>query len=157
MQVTPLTKNFDLGEFAHSDSHPELVVPVPPQYLANVRQLAESCLQPIRDLWGKPMRILSGYRSPMLNAAVGGSPTSQHMEAGAGDVETENIRNFFCLLFSEEPKFPTGQVIAYPSRGFVHIAIPSLQYPKPAFFLCLTPKTYTRVSSMSAINSLWPR
>lgn len=154
--MTPLTKDFDLSEFAHSDSHPELVVPVPPQFLANVRLLAESCLQPIRDLWGKPMRVLSGYRSPVLNLAVGGSPTSQHMRAEAADIQTEGVRNFYSLLFTEDPKFPTGQVIGYPSRGFVHIATPSLQYPKPTFFLSLADKSYTRIGSVSALNSLWP-
>lgn len=103
------------------------------------------------------MKVLSGYRSPALNEAVGGSPTSQHMKAEASDIQTERIRDFYALLFSEDPRFPTGQVIGYPSRGFVHIATPSLQYPVPAFFLCLHPKSYTRIASTSALNSLWPR
>lgn len=155
--MTQLTQNFALEEFAHSDSHPELVVPVPAQFLANVRQLAETCLQPIRDGWALPMKVLSGYRSPALNLVVGGSPTSQHMKAQAADIQTERIRDFYTFLFSEDPRFPTGQVIGYPSRGFVHIATPSLQYPGPAFFLCLKPKTYTRISSTGSLNSLWPR
>lgn len=155
--MTQLTQNFSLEEFAVSGSHPDLVVPVPPQYLPHVRLLAESCLQPIRNLWSQPMKVLSGYRSPELNEAVNGSPTSQHMKAEAADIQTDRIRDFYAMLFREDPRFPAGQVIGYPSRGFVHIATPSLQYPSPAFFLCLSPKMYTRVSSTGSLNSLWPQ
>lgn len=155
--MTQLTESFRLEEFAVSGSHPELVKPVPYQYWDNVRLLAESCLQPIRDLWGKPMKVLSGYRSDALNKAVGGSPTSQHKLAQAADISTENVRNLFVLLLTESPKFPTGQVIYYPAQQFVHIATPSERYPTPAFFVSLAKKSYTRISSLSALNSISPR
>lgn len=149
-----LTPNFSLDEFAVSASYPELVKPVPPEYMQYVADLAD-LLQEIRDLWGKPMKVLSGYRSPELNSAVGGSPTSQHKKAQAADISTEGVRDFYKLLFTEEPKFLSGQIIGYPDRGFVHIATPSVSYPKPAFFLSIHPKTYTRISSLSALGSLW--
>lgn len=155
--MTQFTKNCSLEEFAVSGSHPELVKPVPPQYWGNLRKLTETCLQPIRDLWGRPLKILSGYRSEALNTAVGGSPTSQHREAGAADITTEDVRGLFILLLTEDEKFPTGQVIYYPDRKFIHVAIPSIKYPTPSFFLCLSPKTYTRVSSYGSFLSLCPR
>ena len=155
--MTELTPNFSLEEFAVSASHPELVVPVPPQYWGNVRRLAESCLQPIRDLWGKPIEILSGYRSHALNEAVGGSPTSQHCDASAADVTTDDVRGLFIQLLTEDPKFPSGQIIAYPKKGFLHIATPSARYPKPSFFISPSSKIYTRISSLNSLNSLWAK
>lgn len=155
--MTQLTDNFRLEEFAVSAAHPELVVPVPYQYWDSIRKLAETCLQPIRDLWGKPMHVDSGYRSDALNKAVGGSPTSQHKLAEAADISTENVRNLFVLLLTENPKFPTGQVIYYPAQQFVHIALPSERYPNPSFFVSLTKKSYTRISSLSALNSISPK
>ena len=152
-----LTENFDLSEFAVSGSHPELVEPVPLEYWDNVERLVTSCLQPIRDLWGKPMKVLSGYRSEKLNAAVGGSPTSQHRYAQEADITTDDVRGLYSLLLTEDPKFPTGQVIGYPAQRFIHIALPSEKYPKPAFFISPSKKNYVRVSSLSAFGALWPR
>lgn len=151
-----LSKDFRLSEFAVSGAYPELALPVPPQLLPNVRRLAVTCLQPIRDLWGKPIKILSGYRSRALNDAVGGSETSQHRDAQAADVTTDDIRGFCIQLLLEDPKFPTGQVIFYPRKGFCHIATPSARYPNPTFFVSLTGRTYTRVSSLPALNSIAP-
>lgn len=155
--MTRITENFSLEEFAVSATHPELVKPVPIEYWDNVYRLAETCLQPIRDLWGKPMKILSGYRSDALNKAAKGSPTSQHRKAQAADVTTDDVRGLFVLLLTESPKFPTGQVIFYPKQNFIHIATPGDVYPKPAFFVSLASKSYTRVSSLAALNSLSPR
>jgi hypothetical protein len=153
---TNLTLSFALEEFAVSGSHPELVKPVPPQYWGNVRLLAESCLQPIRDLWGKPMEVLSGYRNAALNKAVKGSATSQHCVAQAADITTDDVRGLFVLLLTEDEDFPTGQIIAYPKQNFIHIATPSERYPVPSFFVSTTKKLYTRISSLSSLNSIAP-
>jgi len=53
-----------------------------------VRELAHMCLtglDPIRRVLGFPMNVTSGYRCARLNAAVGGSPTSDHMKGLACD------------------------------------------------------------------------
>lgn len=49
--------------------------------------LIRECLDPIRERWGKPIIVTSGYRCPELNAAVGGAPTSQHMKGEAADIK----------------------------------------------------------------------
>ena len=49
-------------------------------------------LQPVRNEFG-PIRINSGYRSPALNKAVGGSKTSQHCSGQAADFESSRISN----------------------------------------------------------------
>jgi hypothetical protein len=56
----------------------------PPDVVANLRLLARG-LDRVRRLLGEPLEISSGYRSPVLNVAVGGAPRSQHTEGLAVD------------------------------------------------------------------------
>lgn len=57
----------------------------PAQVRANLVRLAHDLLEPARALVG-PLRVNSGYRCPGLNAAIGGSKTSAHMDGLAADV-----------------------------------------------------------------------
>ncbi|MEX1185332.1 MAG: D-Ala-D-Ala carboxypeptidase family metallohydrolase [Gemmatimonadaceae bacterium] len=155
--VTKLSENFSLEEFAVSGSHPELVQPVPIRYQANVRRLVETILQPLRSLWGKRFRILSGYRDATLNGAVGGSSTSQHRRAEASDVTTENVRGLVRAMIVRPNKFPTGQVIYYPSQNFAHIALPSARYEVPTFFVCTGPKQYELVRNAADFDRVVAR
>ena len=52
----------------------------------NLRSLVEQVLDPLREAYGKPIRVNSGYRCPKLNTLVGGSPNSQHMRGEAADI-----------------------------------------------------------------------
>lgn len=61
----------------------------PPQSAtANLKALVENILDPLREMWGKPIKVNSGYRCPKLNAAVGGSSQSSHMSGCAADITT---------------------------------------------------------------------
>ena len=80
MQVT---KNFKLSELEFSDQ-------VPPELISNAVELLQN-LQVIRDHFQKPIIIISGYRSPTRNEAVGGAKKSQHMEAKAADIKINVI------------------------------------------------------------------
>src|SRR4051812_43333908 len=55
-----------------------------PEAVENLKLLANETLELVRMLLG-PVHINSGYRSPELNAAVGGQPNSQHCEGRAAD------------------------------------------------------------------------
>ena len=48
--------------------------------------LVTHVLDPLREMYGKPITVNSGYRCPQLNAAVGGAKTSQHMRGEAADI-----------------------------------------------------------------------
>lgn len=52
----------------------------------NLTRLVEKLLDPIREAWGKPIRVNSGFRGEMLNKAVGGAKTSQHLLGEAADI-----------------------------------------------------------------------
>lgn len=85
-------KHFSLKEMCVSGSHPTLVeIPKPGSYVYNnLIRLIETTLDPIREKVGQPIRVTSGYRSPKLNAAVGGSKSSQHLNGNAVDLVTGN-------------------------------------------------------------------
>ena len=58
----------------------------PPQAVAALHDLIGHLLDPLREAWGGPVVVNSGYRSPALNAAVGGAPRSRHMYGEAADI-----------------------------------------------------------------------
>jgi len=74
---------FTLDELIHTD-HRTIDNTPSPEMIETLRQTAQQ-MDRVRILLGKPIRVNSGYRSPALNAAVGGSPTSAHMSGYAVD------------------------------------------------------------------------
>ena len=56
----------------------------------NVTVLCEN-LQALRDHLGKPIRVISGYRSPKYNRRIGGARRSQHMVAKAADIKVSGM------------------------------------------------------------------
>lgn len=57
----------------------------------NLNRLIDNVLDPLREAWGKPIIVNSGYRCPALNKAVGGVPTSHHLKGMAADITTGNV------------------------------------------------------------------
>ncbi len=84
----------------------------------SVKALVEEVLQPLRDAWGKPLKINSGYRCPELNRLVGGAETSQHLKGEAADVACDNPLELARL--AKNLNLPYDQMILYPS--FVHFS-----------------------------------
>lgn len=60
---------------------------------ANLVCLVESVLDPIREKYGKPIIVTSGYRSEKVNKAVGGASTSQHLKGQAVDIVTKGNKD----------------------------------------------------------------
>ena len=83
-----LTKNFTLEELTYSDYARRFGIPndPTPEAVDNLRHLCEHLLQPVRDTMGMPLRISSGYRSPLLNLRIGGARNSQHCTGQAADI-----------------------------------------------------------------------
>ena len=50
--------------------------------------LIENVLDPLREAYGKPIVVTSGFRCKKLNKAVGGSPSSQHLLGLDADIRT---------------------------------------------------------------------
>ena len=90
-----LTEDFDLEEFTASNRATELGIDnsATDTVIANLTLLCVHVLQPLRSWAGKPVTITSGYRSPRLNSAIGGSGRSQHMTGQAADIEIFGVDN----------------------------------------------------------------
>ncbi len=84
----------------------------------NIVALVENILQPLRDAWGKPMTINSGYRCPALNKKVGGVPSSQHVKGQAADVGCSDPLELARLTLNMGLDY--DQMIVYPT--FVHFS-----------------------------------
>jgi zinc D-Ala-D-Ala carboxypeptidase len=92
-----LSKNLDLVEVTRSveakrrgiNNNPS------PVHLSNLKLLAENVFQPIREHFNTPIHISSGYRSQILNHAIGGASKSQHCSGEAIDIDMDgtNITN----------------------------------------------------------------
>ena len=93
-EIIRLSKNFALSEMVKSATAERLNVDNSPSdiHLVNLTHLAIRILQPVRDEFGV-ITINSGYRSPALNAKVGGSKTSQHCNRQAADFESFSTPN----------------------------------------------------------------
>lgn len=84
----------------------------------SIQALTENVLQPLRDAWGKPLKVNSGYRCKALNAAVGGVPTSQHVKGEAADIAAGDPVKLASLAV--KLGLPFDQMILYPT--FVHFS-----------------------------------
>lgn len=80
-----LTEHFTWEEF---DCHDGTKVPL--HLSGNVKLLATN-LEALRRACGKPITIVSGYRTNNHNRTVGGSPKSQHLTASAADIRIEGL------------------------------------------------------------------
>ena len=89
-----LSKNFSLAEFTKSQTAERKGIDNTPQgeHMDAAVALFENVVQPVRDEFG-PTVINSGYRSPELNEAVGGSLKSQHCKGEAADIEVPGVAN----------------------------------------------------------------
>lgn len=114
-----LTKNFELSEFNCRDGRG-----VPPEYMANVKKVAEN-LQILRDHIGEAIHINSCYRPTDYNKKIGGAPNSQHLTASAADITAKSYTPKQLATVVEkliiEGKLKFGGLGIYP--GFIHVDI----------------------------------
>ena len=82
-----ITTNFGWWEFECHCGHCEM----PEEVRREVEHLVRTYLQPLRDRLGKPIIIVSGYRCPSHNKAVGGARRSQHMYGRAADIKVPGM------------------------------------------------------------------
>lgn len=129
-----LSKNFTLSELARSSTADRYKIDNTPGQFEydNLKKLCEKVLQPIRDKWGKPIVITSGYRSPQLNVKVKGSGTSQHCKGEAADFEAasgENGKLFHIIeAMIHNGEIEVGQLIWEKgdeyNPAWIHISLP---------------------------------
>ena len=86
-----LSKNLALAEVMRSETAKRKGISnMPtPEHIENFKLLAEKVFQPIREHFGVPIILSSGYRSKELNTAVGGALSSQHCTGEAIDIDMD--------------------------------------------------------------------
>ena len=90
-----LTKNFSLLELTKSQTAERKGIDNTPstEHQENLKKLCENVLQPIRDHFSCVVSVSSGYRSPVLCAAIGSKSTSQHARGEAAEFEIFGVSN----------------------------------------------------------------
>lgn len=98
----------------------------------HLRQLTEEILDPMREAWGGPLTVTSGYRCKALNKAVGGVATSAHLEGWAADIRPADKRRtakfiLWAACWLEENRINYDQAIDEQVKGerWLHIALKS--------------------------------
>lgn len=94
----------------------------PLQETGNLKALAENVLDPLREWYGKPIYVNSGYRNPQLNRLVGGAPSSQHMKGEAADITAGSKAENKKLFDYIKSNLPFDQVIDEKDYSWVHVS-----------------------------------
>ena len=122
-----LSANFTLSELTKSQTAVRKNIKNEPStaHVENLIHLAETVLQPVRDHFGKPVVISSGYRSPELCEAIGSSSKSQHARGEAADFEIMGIDNMqLATWINKNTNFDQLILEFYepgdPNSGWVH-------------------------------------
>jgi hypothetical protein len=93
------------------------------QVIDNLNALVDNVLDPLREAWGKPLHVNSGYRCRALNKAVGGVPASQHMRGEAADITAgskDANRELYSLL--KRLNLPVDQAINEKDFSWIHVS-----------------------------------
>ena len=119
-----ITENFSFAEFEESPTAKAkgiLNVISTFEVRDAIVDLVREVLHPLRNLYGKPMNINSGYRCQELNEAIGGVATSQHCKGEAADIATGSPEESYNLaMLARDNNIPYDQCILYPT--FVHFS-----------------------------------
>jgi zinc D-Ala-D-Ala carboxypeptidase len=124
-----LTKNFSLAEMIKSETALRHDMDNTPgeKEIENLRMLCEQILQPLRDAYGKGIKVNSGFRHPEVNAKVGGSKTSDHCRGQAADIEIPGVANAELAEYISQYFDFTQLILEFytpgiPDSGWVHVS-----------------------------------
>ena len=117
-------KYFDLMELTHSDTAIAKKIDNTPteEVKKNLENLVKYVLDPLREMYGKPIYVNSGYRSEALNKAVGGSKTSQHVLGMAADIDTRTRKGNEELFDLIAKNLSFDQLIDEKDYSWIHVS-----------------------------------
>lgn len=119
------SENFTLQELIHSttaDKHRISNIPGDEQ-IRNLQYGVEMVLQPLRNIYQKPIIISSGYRCAALNKIVGGVANSYHLQGNAADIRIhslEEAKELFAIL-KEIPSVDVALFEHSTSSSWLHV------------------------------------
>jgi len=124
-----LSPNFTLAEMTKSETalrHDMDNTPGETE-IAALKLLCEKVLQPVRDHYGKGVKVNSGFRHPEVNAKVGGSKTSDHCRGQAADIEIPGVANADLAQWIKDNLQFRQLILEFytpgiPDSGWVHVS-----------------------------------
>jgi hypothetical protein len=118
-----LSRYYTLARLVHSDTARERGIDnaPPPELIPNLRLLARG-LDRIRLLLGHPLEISSGYRSPALNAAVGGARNSQHAQGLAADFTCPDFGSPLAVARAMRDSGIAFDTLIYEFEEWIHVS-----------------------------------
>ena len=123
-----LSENFTVAEYIKSQTATRLGIDnsMSEKHLQNAKKLFAKVVQPIREKFGVTI-ITSGYRSPDLNAKIGGSSKSQHCKGQAVDLECLKESNADVAMWIENNLDFDQLILEFytpgdPRSGWIHIS-----------------------------------
>jgi zinc D-Ala-D-Ala carboxypeptidase len=123
-----LSPHFTLGEMCKSQTALRMGLDNDPDEpaLDALTTLCVEALEPIREHFGRPVWVNSGYRSPNVNRAIGGMSTSQHCKGEAADIEVPGLDNEELYLWAADNIDFDQLILEYytgeESSGWVHVS-----------------------------------
>ena len=101
MKHVQLSEHFSLAEFTRSDAAKrDAILNIPNEIqIRSMGYLCDTVLELVRRHFARPVIVLSGFRSPELNASVGGRPKSQHMRGEAADIMVAGVPHWQVFEF----------------------------------------------------------
>lgn len=120
-------KYFTIEELTRSDTAEEHGIDNTPTKEAREKLVAlvENVLDPLREMYGKPITVNSGYRGPVLNSCIGGAKTSQHCKGEAADITGRNKEANKKLFELIRDNLPFDQLINEYDYSWVHVSFKS--------------------------------
>lgn len=142
-------KHFTIEELIYSETalHKRMRNKTNQQIETNLRMLVETVLDPLREAYGKPITVTSGYRCKELNRAVGGVSNSQHVSGCAADI-TVNSRsgNRDLMRLAVKLGLPIDQAIDEKDFQWVHISCAGGLTPPRHQLLRYDGRTYRNIT-----------
>ena len=123
-------KHFTIAELCRSTTADRLGINnrCHTEHVTNLTLLVNNVLDPLREWYGHPITINSGFRCPELNKAVRGSATSQHMTGEAADIDTGDRQQNKLLFEHIRQHLPFDQLIDESNFSWVHVSFKAKGY-----------------------------
>jgi hypothetical protein len=117
-----LSEHFTLAEMTRSAAATRKGIPniAPDAIVAKLRAVCEHILEPVRAHYGRPITVLSGYRAPAVNKAVGGAATSQHLKGEAADFLVSGVSNVEVCRWMQANMSYDQLIYEFGEAGWIH-------------------------------------
>ena len=117
-------KHFSISELCRSEKGELRGIKNEPteEVVRNLTALVDNVLDPLREWYGKPIMVNSGYRCPELNRAVGGVPDSQHLSGEAADIDVNDTRENRRLFSWIEENCEFDQLLWENGGAWIHVS-----------------------------------